>query len=97
MNSLNVRVPTATVAGAAKLSQLEAKIFQFLQAGVPMSIDRLTDLVGSRSREDIAKKSITVTIKMMAHKIAPYGYQITMVEGGRGRGKKGVYKLERIK
>lgn len=80
-----------------KLSPNESRIFAILQHGMPVGIDRMVELIDSASKKDVSAKAITATMKMMAQKLATQGYRIRMIEGGRGRGKKGVYKLERIK
>lgn len=91
------RVPPSMVISAARLSQKESKIFSYLQPGDPVTIDEMVERIGSASTDDVSAKAITMAIKSLAFKIAQCGYKVSMVGGGRGRGKKGVYKLERIK
>lgn len=77
------------------LSPKERIIFDVLATGQPVSVDKLAEALDPSGIHTL--KAATNGIKSLAYKIAPFNFRIRMVEGGRGRGSKGVYLLERIR
>lgn len=79
------------------LTAKERKIYEVLRTKQPTSIDVIVNAIGSQQKDSVsARKAAISGIKTMGGKLAAYRLRIKMVEGGRGRGAKGVFLLEAI-
>lgn len=79
------------------LSGKEMKIYNCLKAGAPVPLDRIVEEIGSTQPDEKSRRKAAINgIKTMGGKLAAFNYRIRMVEGGRGKGKKGVFLLEKI-
>lgn len=68
------------------LNENEEKIFSALKGGC-MTMDELTAMLG------VTRQAVTVRMKYLAAKVAPFGWIIQNKSGPQGRGRKALYEM----